>query len=91
MTTTENWTENYGAADELGSQSAAPRRRRAARQTTAWAELLENRHLRRQVAGQLGIRVEQLRMIGDPQSAEREANDATAELLDDLIDALRAV
>jgi hypothetical protein len=53
--------------------------------------LLENRHARRLIAGQLGIRVDQLRAGGDVSAAEQEASDATAELLDDLIDALRAV
>lgn len=73
---------------ELGSPGATRKRK------PAYVTLLENRHLRRVVAGQLGIRADQLRDgpgLSGPRNAEQEAADATAELLDDLIDALRAV
>lgn len=83
-------TDHQAGSAELGSPGATRRPRTA---KPAYTTLLENRHLRRVVAGQLGIRADQLRdgPGTGPRSAEQEANDATAELLDDLIDALRAV
>lgn len=80
---------DQGSPEALGSGPGAPRRPRASK--PEYMTLLENRHARRLIAGQLGIRADQLRACGDVSTAEQEASDATAELLDDLIDALRAV
>lgn len=79
-------TNDHAGSAELGSVGATRKRK------PEYVTLLENRHLRRVVAGQLGIRADQLR-DGPPgaRNAEQEAKDATAELLDDLIDALRAI
>ncbi|HEY9417920.1 MAG TPA: hypothetical protein VIQ30_24435 [Pseudonocardia sp.] len=71
-------------------ETGVPRRRRTLK--TGWAEPLDTPHARRLVAGQLGIRVEQLRAQSDElHPGEAQANADMAELLDDLIDALRAV
>ena len=81
---------DQGSPEVLGSGlGASPRKPRTTK--PAWATQLEHRPTRRMVAGQLAIRVEQLHDTGDPGTADREAADALAELLDDLIDALRAV
>lgn len=85
---------DHGASDPAGERGSDAPSRRTRSSKPAYVTLLENRHLRRVVAGQLGIRADQLRDgpgPSGPRNAEQEAADATAELLDDLIDALRAV
>lgn len=84
----ENAHNDQGSPEASGSGLGAPRRPRTGK--PEYVTLLENKYNRRLAAAQLGIRVEQLRTI-DGGTAEQEAADATAELLDDLIDALRAV
>lgn len=93
MTMTDHWddTKTYGTPVSPGErETGVPRRRRTLK--TGWAEPLDTPHARRLVAGQLGIRVEQLRAQSDElHPGEAQANADMAELLDDLIDALRAV
>lgn len=78
MTMTEPYqrTENYGAADELGSQSAAPRRPRRNRP-------LSDQRVRVLVAGILEEKVADL--LADPSLSDQ----FIAASLDDVINELR--
>lgn len=82
---------DYRAPDSAGErESGAPRRSKATK--PKYVTLLEHRGTRRQIASQLGIRVEQLTKPGeDVTESQRQADSDLAELLEDLIDALRAV
>lgn len=82
---------DHGAPDPTGEPgTGAPRKPRATR--PKYVTLLEHRGTRRQIASQLGIRVEQLtRPDQDVTESQRQADSDLAELLEDLIDALRAV
>lgn len=85
-------TTEQGSPEALGSGLGAPRRTR--KSAPQYLALLDNPHTRRLIAGQLGIRAEQLRDTASYEkaaTAEQQANGDIAELIDDLIDALRAV
>lgn len=79
-------------APATGSGAGAPSVRRQRAGKPAWTTLLENPHTRKLIASQLGIRAEQLRAPTDGlgHSAEQTANDDLAEMVADVVRALRA-
>lgn len=86
----ENQTDrqyDHGAPGAAGEQvPGAPRRSRK----PEYVALLENAPTRRLIAGQLGIRAEQLTQGGeDTTEGQRQANSDLAELLEEFIAALR--
>lgn len=81
-------TDYFTPATSATENGHEPTRRR---RKAAWIDLLENRHTRRQVSAQLAIRAEALRTPTDGlgHGAEQMAADDLAELLDELVTALR--